>query len=69
LRAAVKQKNEDFKGAEADYSKVIELQPKNPHAYAKRAIIRIHLKDIEGGNKDMEMSDKLMEETGDNKKK
>jgi formylglycine-generating enzyme required for sulfatase activity/serine/threonine protein kinase/lipoprotein NlpI len=51
-RAGEKFENEDYKGAIADYSEVIRLNPKDANAYHNRGAARGNLKDYQGAIED-----------------
>ncbi len=52
-------KLQDFKGAISDFTKSIELDPKNAEAYYNRAKVKVKLKDDEGAIADYTKSIRL----------
>jgi Flp pilus assembly protein TadD len=47
--AAQKYSNRDYRGALAEYDRVIQLQPNNSPAYNYRGVLKVKIQDFEGG--------------------
>lgn len=60
LRGICKADLEDKEGALEDYNKAIELSPDDGTAYSMRAMVRLDLGDMAGADKDLDISNKLM---------
>ena len=58
-RAEIDRNNSDYKGCVAEYTALIELDPKNINAYANRASAKTYLNDNKGAIADYEAAAKL----------
>ncbi len=46
-------RNKEWEGAENDYNKLLEINPKHGHAYYNRSLIKLHFGDQRGGCNDL----------------
>ena len=59
LRAEAKEALQDYTGAKADYTKIIELDPKSGLAYKSRGLVKLKLKDKNGACLDFSKAGEL----------
>ncbi|MFB2768251.1 tetratricopeptide repeat-containing serine protease family protein [Pelatocladus sp. BLCC-F211] len=64
IQAKQKDRNQDYKGAIADYTQAIRLNPKYAQAYYQRGIVQLNLYDRENAAKDLQTATKLFLEQG-----